>query len=75
MSGIQHREVAGFREVRLDHLPCSFEQLVHEFCGGQSAWRGFQSAEQVERRLAHLHCAFDTGSRLVTTTNLKEDLR
>jgi hypothetical protein len=35
---------------------------------------GGQSAEQVERRLAHLHCAFDTGSRLVTTTNLKEDL-
>lgn len=44
------------------------------FAVARLAWRGFQSAEQVERRLAHLHCVFDIGSRLVTTTNLKEDL-
>jgi hypothetical protein len=47
---------------------------VHEFCDGQSSWQVFQLTEQVERRLAHMRCAFDGGSMFVTMTNLKEDL-
>jgi hypothetical protein len=58
----------------MDHQQCSFEQLVHEFCDGQAYGQVFQLTEQVERRLAHLRCAFDTGSKFVTMTNLKEEL-
>jgi|GEM_PF-4786096 hypothetical protein len=58
----------------MDHQQCSFERLINEFCDGQSYWQVFQLTEQVERRLAHLRCAFDTGSKFVTMTNLIKDL-